>query len=102
MTVHPQDAFGINIWSRRSGSTLYSKLGIELVYMYFQFPLMVLIIAPAIDGLQKEWREASENMGASSRQYWQYVALPILLPSILGSRSCCSATRSAPRRPPTS
>jgi putative spermidine/putrescine transport system permease protein len=23
-------------------------------------------------------------MGASGRQYWQYVALPILLPSILG------------------
>ncbi len=24
-------------------------------------------------------------MGASSRQYWRYVALPILLPSILGT-----------------
>jgi putative spermidine/putrescine transport system permease protein len=45
---------------------------------------MVLIIAPAIDGLKKEWREASENMGASPRQYWQFVALPILFPSILG------------------
>ncbi|HLO36007.1 MAG TPA: ABC transporter permease subunit [Candidatus Deferrimicrobium sp.] len=75
--------FGVNIWAA-GGFNLYSKFGIELVYMYFQFPLMVLIIAPAIDGLKKEWREASENMGASSRQYWQYVALPILLPSILG------------------
>jgi putative spermidine/putrescine transport system permease protein len=45
---------------------------------------MVLIIAPALDGLKKEWREASENMGASASQYWRYVALPILLPSILG------------------
>ena len=78
-----KSAFGINLWSP-GGFNLYSKFGIELVYMYFQFPLMVLIIAPAIDGLKKEWREASENMGASSRQYWQYVALPILLPSILG------------------
>jgi putative spermidine/putrescine transport system permease protein len=77
--------FGIDIWSRDVGFTIYSKFGIELVYMYFQFPLMVLIIAPALDGLRKEWREASENMGASSRQYWQYVALPILLPAILGS-----------------
>ena len=66
------------------GFTLYSKIGLEIVYFYFQLPLMVLIIAPAIDGLKKEWREASENMGASPRQYWQYVALPILLPSILG------------------
>jgi putative spermidine/putrescine transport system permease protein len=63
---------------------IYSKSSLELAYMYFQFPLMVLIIAPAIDGLRKDWREASENMGASSRQYWQYVALPILFPSILG------------------
>jgi putative spermidine/putrescine transport system permease protein len=64
---------------------IYSKTALELAYMYFQFPLMVLIIAPAIDGLRKDWREASENMGASSFQYWRYVALPILLPSLLGT-----------------
>ncbi len=46
---------------------------------------MVLIIAPALDGLKREWREASENVGASPRQYWRYVALPILAPSILGT-----------------
>ena len=69
---------------RRRDFSLYSKLGLELVYLYFQFPLMVLIIAPAIDGLKKEWREAAENMGASSSQYWRHVALPILMPSILG------------------
>jgi len=64
---------------------IYSKSSLELAYMYFQFPLMVLIIAPAIDGLRKDWREASENMGASAVQYWRYVALPILLPSLLGA-----------------
>ena len=53
--------------------------------MYFQFPLMVLIIAPAIDGLRREWLEAAENLGASSFQYWRYVAFPILLPAILGT-----------------
>jgi putative spermidine/putrescine transport system permease protein len=74
---------GIDIYE--SGFTLYSKIGVELAYMYFQFPLMVLIIAPAIDGLRKDWREASENMGASTFQYWRYVALPILTPSILGA-----------------
>jgi len=66
------------------GFKIVSKVGLEIVYFYFQLPLMLLIIAPAIDGLKKEWREASENMGASSRQYWQHVALPILFPSILG------------------
>jgi putative spermidine/putrescine transport system permease protein len=64
---------------------IYSKTALELAYLYFQFPLMVLIIAPAIDGLRKDWREASENMGASAFQYWRYVALPILLPSLLGT-----------------
>jgi putative spermidine/putrescine transport system permease protein len=66
------------------GVTLYTKIGLEIVYFYFQLPLMVLIIAPAIDGLRKDWREASENMGATPSQYWRYVALPILFPSILG------------------
>jgi putative spermidine/putrescine transport system permease protein len=74
---------GVNIYG--TGFALFSKLGIEIVYMYFQFPLMVLIIAPAIDGLRRDWREASENMGASTAQYWRYVALPILTPSILGA-----------------
>jgi len=67
------------------GFSLYTKLGLEIVYLYFQFPLMVLIIAPAIDGLKKEWREASENMGASSAEYWRRIALPILAPTLLGS-----------------
>jgi putative spermidine/putrescine transport system permease protein len=74
---------GIDIYD--SGFTLYSKLGLELTYMYFQLPLMILIIAPAIEGLKKEWREASENLGASSFHYWRYVAFPILLPSLLGT-----------------
>ena len=65
--------------------TIFSKLGIEIVYLYFQFPLMVLIIAPAIDGLKPEWREAAENMGATGFQYWRRVALPILTPTLLGS-----------------
>ena len=55
---------GVDIYE--TGFTLYTKLGIEIVYMYFQFPLMVLIIAPAIDGLRRDWREASDNMGAST------------------------------------
>lgn len=67
------------------GFTLYTFWGLSLVYMYFQFPLMVLIIAPAIDGLRREWSEASQNLGASSAQYWRYVAFPILLPSLMGT-----------------
>ena len=67
------------------GFNLYSVLGLTLAYLYFQFPLMVLTITPALEGLKKEWREASENLGASSWQYWWLVALPVLWPSILGA-----------------
>jgi putative spermidine/putrescine transport system permease protein len=67
------------------GFTLYTFTGLAIVYMYFQFPLMVLVIAPAIEGMRREWLEASENLGASSFQYWRYVALPILGPALAGT-----------------
>jgi putative spermidine/putrescine transport system permease protein len=76
-------AFGYNPYFH--GFTLYTFWGLSLVYMYFQFPLMVLIIAPAIDGLRREWLEASQNLGATTSQYWRHVAFPILLPSLLGT-----------------
>jgi putative spermidine/putrescine transport system permease protein len=76
-------SLGVNIYD--AGFNLYSFAGLSLTYMYFQFPLMVLIMAPALDGLRKEWREAAENLGASYFQYWMRVAMPILLPSILGA-----------------
>ncbi len=59
-------------------------IGLSLVYTYFQFPLMILLVIPAIDGLKREWREASTNLGASTISYWRYVGLPIILPSLLG------------------
>ena len=43
------------------------------------------MIAPAIDGLRPEWREASSNLGAGSFHYWRHIALPVLMPSILGA-----------------
>ena len=65
--------------------TLFSKTGVELAYLYFQLPLMILVISPAIDGLKKEWREAASNLGAKGWQFWRYVGLPVLMPSILGA-----------------
>lgn len=67
------------------GFNLYSLTGLVLAYTYFIFPLMVLIITPALDNVKKEWREASENLGATAWQYWRDVAFPILWPSILGA-----------------
>src|SRR5581483_5139145 len=67
------------------GFNLFTKTGVELVYLYFQLPLMILVIAPAIDGLKKEWREAASNLGANAWQFWRHVGLPVLTPSILGA-----------------
>jgi putative spermidine/putrescine transport system permease protein len=83
VTAILKDVFGVNLY--QTGFNLYSFAGLSLTYMYFQFPLMVLIMAPALDGLKREWREAAENLGASNMQYWLRVALPVLLPSILGA-----------------
>jgi putative spermidine/putrescine transport system permease protein len=82
LTVLLKDV-GLNLYD--AGFSIYTKIGLEIVYFYFQLPLMILIIAPAIDGLKQEWREASENAGASTIQFWRYVALPVLMPSLLGS-----------------
>ena len=82
VTVLLRDLFGFNLYA--AGFNLFSFVGLSLVYLYFQLPLMFLIIAPALDGLKAEWREAAEVLGASRRQYWQMVGLPVLAPTILG------------------
>ncbi|HYM68743.1 MAG TPA: ABC transporter permease subunit [bacterium] len=82
-TVLLNKIFGFDLYS--TGFNLLSFAGLALTYMYFQIPLMVLIIAPAIDGLKREWREASANLGASAWQYWRFIALPVLWPPLLGA-----------------
>jgi putative spermidine/putrescine transport system permease protein len=65
--------------------TIFSLAGLSLTYIYFQLPLMILIIAPSLEGLREEWREAAENLGATQRQYWWHVGLPVLLPGLAGA-----------------
>jgi putative spermidine/putrescine transport system permease protein len=83
VTLLLKNLLGINLYNQ--GFSLYSFWGLSLTYMFFQFPLMILVITPALDGLKKEWSEAAENLGASQAVYWRKVALPILTPSILGA-----------------
>ena len=83
VTVLLREVFGFNLYA--TGFNLFSFFGLALVYLYFQLPLMFLIIAPALDGLKREWREAAEILGASRMQYWRMVGLPVLTPTILGS-----------------
>lgn len=83
VTVLLRTYFDINIYS--TGFSILSFLGLTITYLYFQIPLMVLIVTPALEGLKKEWREACNCLGGTTVQYWRYVAMPVLWPSILGA-----------------
>ena len=83
ITLWLRNDFGINL--RALGFNLFSSTGLIVTYLFFQVPLMILIITPALDGLKKEWREAAAILGATGFQYWRMVALPILFPSLLGT-----------------
>jgi putative spermidine/putrescine transport system permease protein len=73
---------GVHLYG--NGITIYNFWGVALVYLYFQVPLMVLVVMPAFQGLRSSWREAAENLGARSWQYWRHVGVPVLMPAVLG------------------
>ena len=83
ITLYLKTEFGINL--RALGFNLLSFWGLVVTYLFFQIPLMILIITPALDGLKREWREAAAILGATGGQYWRMVALPILFPALLGT-----------------
>jgi putative spermidine/putrescine transport system permease protein len=83
VTLFLRHHFGFNLYS--TGFNILSFWGLTLTYLYFQIPLMVLIVTPALDGLRREWREASDILGGTWLHYWRYVAFPVLWPSILGT-----------------
>lgn len=75
-------ALGIDLVG--SGFSLSSMSGLALVYLYFQIPLMFLVVAPAVEGLRSTWREAATLLGAGPVRYAIAVAGPVLAPSVLG------------------
>jgi putative spermidine/putrescine transport system permease protein len=64
---------------------IFGLPGLVLVYTYFQIPLMVVVFIPALEGLRPQWREAAVSIGATTRQYWFQVGIPLLRPAFLGS-----------------
>jgi putative spermidine/putrescine transport system permease protein len=83
ITVLLVNVFGFKLYDH--GFNITSFWGLVLAYLYFQIPLMVLILVPALDGLKREWREASDILGGGAWHFWRYIAIPILWPSLVGT-----------------
>jgi putative spermidine/putrescine transport system permease protein len=64
---------------------LYSSKGLMLLFVYFQLPLGTLLMVPAFQVIRPEWREATALMKASEFQFWWYVGVPALIPSLAGT-----------------
>ncbi len=79
ITLLLRQGFGIE------GFNLYSMNGLLLVYTYFQIPLALLLLYPAFDNLNDDWRDAASLSGASPLRYVWHVALPVLAPALLGT-----------------
>lgn len=62
--------------------SIYSFSGLMLAYIYFQLPLMVLLIIPAFSAIKDEWKESAESLGASNFEFWRRIGLPVLMPSM--------------------
>ena len=63
--------------------SIYSFSGLILAYVYFQLPLMVLLILPAFAGIKKEWQESAQSLGAGTFQFWRRIGIPVLMPSLI-------------------
>ncbi|MHB1568005.1 MAG: ABC transporter permease [Solirubrobacteraceae bacterium] len=82
ITVFLKSTFGYDLSQQFDIS---SQLSVGILYFYFQIPLMVIFITPALEGLRPEWEEAARNLGATRVSYVRHVALPVMLPSFIAA-----------------
>jgi putative spermidine/putrescine transport system permease protein len=83
VTLALRNLVGFDLYA--AGFNIFTFTGLTLTYLYFQIPLMILVVTPALDGMKREWSEAASMLGASQAQYWRMIALPVLWPSVLGA-----------------
>lgn len=57
--------------------------GMNIVYLYFNVPMFVLLTLPALSVLKDDWQEAAAVCHASRRQFWRYVGIPVLAPFVV-------------------
>jgi putative spermidine/putrescine transport system permease protein len=74
---------GIDLYAH--GFSISSLFGVGIAYIFFQVPLMVILITPALEGLRPQWQEAAESLGASKVEYARHVAVPVMTPPFIGA-----------------
>lgn len=72
-------------WGVADDFNVYSRAGLTMIYTYFQVPLAVLLLYPAFDALNDDWQESAALLGASRLRYWRLIALPVIMPAVLGT-----------------
>ena len=74
---------GIDLYAH--GFSISSLVGVGLAYVFFQVPLMVILITPALEGLRPQWQEAARTSAPPSFEYMRHVAVPVMAPSFIGA-----------------
>ncbi|MDE3134907.1 MAG: ABC transporter permease subunit [Acidobacteriota bacterium] len=74
---------GVDLYTQ--GFSISSLFGVGIAYVFFQVPLMVILITPALEGLRPHWQEAAESLGASKLEYMRHVAIPVMAPPFVGA-----------------
>ena len=61
----------------------YTPLGVFVALTFIGLPFVVRTVQPVLEDLQKEFEEAAATLGASRRQTFLRVILPIVTPALL-------------------
>lgn len=80
VTIFLREAAGIGLYPEFN---LVSLAGLNLVYVYFLTPFALLIVLPAFGGIRRHWVEAAATLGATRRQFWWHIGIPVMLPAVL-------------------
>ncbi|MFQ6341638.1 ABC transporter permease [Campylobacter sp. VTCC 70190] len=64
--------------------SIYDSIGINIVYVYFQIPLAILLLLPALKSLENSHLNACKMLGGNGFLYGLKIALPLLMPALLG------------------
>lgn len=80
LTILLREGVGLRLYPQFS---LVSLAGLNLVYLYFLMPFVLLVVLPAFRGIRREWAEAAVTLGATRAQFWWHVGIPVIRPSVV-------------------